>query len=144
MVVLNLGISQKDGSYDIDWVAKMWISDNFLTYIPIEGNGGECWIYSLFREPWLGKEFWKRSTFQFKHTTYDVVEKCLDANVEAPTSSFVHGARTKKKNNTSKKIDKRCKQKTLTWWILIYIFHKIVYLSVLSRSKNGLMDYGVI
>ena len=44
----------------------------------------------------------------------NVVEECLDPNVEAPTSSFVHGATTKKRKNTSKKIDKRGKQKTLT------------------------------
>ena len=44
----------------------------------------------------------------------NVVEECLDANVEAPISSFVHGATTKERNNTSKKIDKRSKQKTLT------------------------------
>jgi hypothetical protein len=44
----------------------------------------------------------------------NVVEECLDANVEAPTSSFVHRATTNKRNNTSKNIDKRGKQKTLT------------------------------
>ena len=44
-----------------------------------------------------------------------VVEEYLDPNIEAPTSSFVHGAITKKIKNTSKKIDKRCKQKILTW-----------------------------
>ena len=33
----------------------------------------------------------------------NVVEDCLDANNEAPTSSFVHGATTKKRKNTSKK-----------------------------------------
>jgi hypothetical protein len=36
----------------------------------------------------------------------NVVEECLDANVEVPTLSFVHGATTKKRNNTSKNIDK--------------------------------------
>ena len=44
----------------------------------------------------------------------NVVEECLDANVEAPTSSFIHRATIKKRKNTSKKIDKRGKQKTLT------------------------------
>ena len=44
----------------------------------------------------------------------NVVEECLDANVETPISSYVHGATTKKRKNTSKKIDKRGKQKTLT------------------------------
>jgi hypothetical protein len=43
----------------------------------------------------------------------NVFEECLDANVEAPTSSFVHGATTKKRKNTSIKIDARGKQKTL-------------------------------
>jgi hypothetical protein len=45
----------------------------------------------------------------------NVVEECLDANVEAPTSSFVHGATTKKRKNIiSKNIDKISKYKTLT------------------------------
>ena len=44
----------------------------------------------------------------------NVIDECLDANVETPTSSFVHGLTTKKRKNTSKKIDKRCKHKTLT------------------------------
>ena len=44
----------------------------------------------------------------------NVVEKCLDANVEASTLLFVHEATTKKIKNTSKKIDKRGKQKILT------------------------------
>jgi hypothetical protein len=43
----------------------------------------------------------------------NVVEEGLDANVEAPTSSFVHGATTKKRKNSSIKIDARGKQKTL-------------------------------
>ena len=44
----------------------------------------------------------------------NVVDECLDANIEAPTSSFIHGTTTKKRKNTSKKIDKTSKQKTLT------------------------------
>ena len=44
----------------------------------------------------------------------NVVKECFDAIVEAPTSSFVHRATTKKRKNTSKKIDKISKQKTLT------------------------------
>jgi hypothetical protein len=42
----------------------------------------------------------------------NVVEECLDANVEVPISSFVHGATTNKRMNTSKKIDKKGKHKT--------------------------------
>ena len=44
----------------------------------------------------------------------NVVDECLDANVEAQTSSFIHEATTKKRNNTSKNIDKKGKHKTLT------------------------------
>ena len=43
----------------------------------------------------------------------NVVDECLDANVEEPTS-FVYGTTTKKRNNTSKNIDKRGTQKILT------------------------------
>lgn len=47
-------------------------------------------------------------------TLMNVVEECLDANFEAPTSSVVHETRIKKRKNTSKKINKRGKHKILT------------------------------
>ena len=43
----------------------------------------------------------------------NVVEECLSTNDEALISLFVQRATTKKNNNTSKRVDKRCKQKKL-------------------------------
>jgi hypothetical protein len=41
----------------------------------------------------------------------NMVEECLDANVEAPTSSFVHGATTKKKKIYLKKLTRDVNRK---------------------------------
>lgn len=56
----------------------------------------------------------EEDVFDLTISLMNMVEKCLDVGVEAPPSSFVHGIITKKRNNTSKKIDKRGKHNTLT------------------------------
>ena len=91
MVVLSLGTSQKDGSYDIEWWQKCEFQIIFLPTFQLKTMevNVESPLYSVNHdlEENVEEEVVSNSTIQLTN----VVEDCLDANVEAPTSSFVHG-----------------------------------------------------